>query len=124
MSKFKPKWVMCILKTDSFKIECSIKHEIVLEGKKPFETSNTYRFTGRPLKYLIKNEADYNELMANPNFRDYVEPSVMPVSEPSETTKDRKLREEKEAEEAKALNVVPASQTDGINSINERPESQ
>ncbi len=128
MGKFKPKWVECVLNADSFKIECSTKHEVVLEGKKPFSASKTYRFTGKPLKYLIKNEADYNELINNPNFRDYVEPSEMPVSEPSETSKQKKLRKQKEAkkakDEAEKLKVVPASQTDGVDSISSRPESE
>ncbi len=133
MANFKPKWVECVLNTNSFKFECLTPHEVVLEGKKPFSAAKVYRFTGKPLKYLVKNEADYDEMMENVNFRDYVEPSEEPVSEPSETPRAKKLREQKEAKEAKeelkkgkdskTLKIVPASQTDGVNSIDKRPES-
>ena len=48
----------------------------------------------------------------------------------SETTKERKLREKAEAEANKEaakedtpLEVVPAEQTDGADTINERPQS-
>ena len=128
--RFEPKMVECVLSTDSFKIECSTKHEVVVKGQEPFKVAMIYRFTGKPLRHLIRYEEDYDELMANPNFRDYVEPSEKQVSEPSETPRAKKLREQKEAKdaakvlkEAKPLKVVPASQTDGANSITQRPES-
>ena len=94
-------------------------HDVTVDGK-THRMANTYRFVGKPLLYLIKNEEDYNELVANPNFEEYVTEDKG-VSAPSETTKERKLREEAEANVDKDLTPVPAAQTDGANSINERP---
>ena len=134
MPKFKPTWVVCLLRTDSFKYECKVSHDVLVDGKM-HKMSNTYRFTGRPLLYLIKDEEDYNEIIANPNFEDYELPEEKPVSAPSETTKQRKLRKRAEAkaakekakklkeDEKKELKPVPAEQTDGADTITERPES-
>ena len=127
MGSFKPKWVKCVLNTDSYKYECTTPHKVMMD-KKEHVITNTYRFTGKPLLYLIKDEDDYNEIIANPKFIDYVEPEEKPESMPSETSKERKLREQAENEAAKAdketeMKTVPAAQTDGIDSITERPEA-
>ena len=95
MAKFKPKWVVCLLSRDSYSYKCNNVHKNDMG-----EYSNTYRFMGKPLRYLVKDKEDYNELMGLDIFEDYEAPGEIEESAKSETTKERKLREEAEAKAA------------------------
>ena len=125
MKDFTPKWIVCLKNTDSYKYECKTHYEKVMDGK-VHTICNTYRFVGKPLRYLIKKKEDYDEMISLPIFEDYVAPSEKPVSAPSETPKQRKLREAAEAKANAESNTpvpVPASQTDSAESITDKPES-
>ena len=134
MAEFKPKPIIFNGTTDSYKYQCKNIHDVTID-KKVHKISNNYRFN-RDVPYLIKNQEDYDELIANDMFDDYVEPEEKPVSAPSETSKERKLREKAEAKadkeavkkakedkEEKPLKIVPAKETDGADTITERPQS-
>ena len=123
---FKPKKIICLIKTDRFKYTCKNIH---LDEQK-HEINNTYRFN-KGVPYLIKNKEDYDELIAIDMFE--------PYEEKKETAKEKKAREkaEKEAEEGKKLEdseedndlkdepeAVPAEQTDGADSITKRPDAE
>ncbi len=107
MAKFTPTWVRCLQPGDSYRFECTTGHPDANGDLIP----NTYRFSGKPLKYLIKNEADYKELVALPIFEDFEAPEEEEVSAPSETTKEKKLREQKENEDAKATAAEVTKET-------------
>lgn len=88
---FKPKKIICLIKTDRFKYTCKNIHL----DKQEHEINNTYRFN-KGVPYLIKNKEDYDELVSLDMFEDFKE-------EVKETAKEKRDREkaEKEAEEAK-----------------------
>ncbi len=95
MAKFKPKWVVCNLKSDSYKYSCK-----AIQTNELGEYSNNYYFTGKPLTHLIRNKADYNELISLDIFSDYEPSGEKEESAKSETTKQRTLRKEAEAKAA------------------------
>lgn len=97
MAKFKPKWVVCNLKSDSYKYSCK-----AIQKNELGEYSNSYYFTGKPLTHLIRNKADYDELVSLDIFSDYEPSGEKEESAKSETTKQRTLRKEAEAKEAVA----------------------
>ena len=93
MAKFTPTWIICTKEIGRY--SCKNVQEVVLDGK-IHKVNNTYRLnSGVP--YLIKNETDYNEMIELDIFEDYEEPEEKAVSAPSETTKEKKLREREEA---------------------------
>ena len=64
--EFKPKKVICLLKGDSFKYTCKNIH-LDSQGH---EVNNTYRFN-KGVAYLVKNQEDYDELIAQDMFEAY-----------------------------------------------------
>ena len=97
MGNFTPKVVICNLVKDSFMYRCKATHL----NEQGSSVSNSYLFTGKPLKYLVKVKEDYNEMIKLNIFEDYVEEDGETVSQKSETTKERKLRERAEAKSNK-----------------------
>ncbi len=122
---FEPKKIICLITTDRFKYTCKNIH---LDPQK-HEINNTYRFN-KDVPYLVKNKEDYEEMLSLDMFEAYEE-----KIEKTETEKERKAREKEEAkklekdskknkEAEKDLKTVPSEQTDGADSITERPVSE
>ena len=98
MKQFEPKKVICTQSSLTYKYECKNIHKNELGHS----ITNAYRFL-KGVPYLIKNQEDYEEIIALNIFEDYVEPETIAKSVKSETTKERKLRKKAEAKRAKEI---------------------
>ena len=92
MKQFVPKPIICTQNSLTYRYTCKNIHL----NKLGHQITNTYRFN-KGVPYLIKNQEDYDEIIALPIFEDYITPEEKAESAKSETTKQRKVREKAEA---------------------------
>lgn len=114
MKQFVPKPIICTQNSLTYKYTCKNIH---LNGQ-GHPMTNTYRFN-KGVPYLIKNQEDYDEIIALPIFEDYKTPEQKAESVKSETTKQRKLREKAEAKANKEAVEKAEAESTGDEVIDE-----
>lgn len=94
---FKPKQIILLHSAHSFKYVCQ-----PIEDKKGNKTAgNKYRFY-KGVPYLIKTKEDYEELIANSNFKDFDAKVVEPTKSARQIAREKREAEKAESEKAKA----------------------